>query len=224
MRPLVYGHRGARQRAPENTLAAFDLAIDEGADGIELDVRLDASREVVVIHDRTVGPGLRDVERVRGGDVGLPRLDEVLAWALRRDVRVNIELKPDVTRREVLVRRVAGLIHRFPDAPDRILFSSMHPGLLAWLGKLLPDVPRAWVGAPEIADLWREPLWPGLGQIHVNPHWSLVDAQRIAELRWRRAECNVWTVNDPAEARRLAELGVDGIITDDPAGILQALG
>ena len=235
-RPIVLGHRGARQRAPENTLAAFELAACEGASGVELDVRLDGSREVIVLHDRTLGRVTesddRDVETLSTRELGevsladgqrVPLLREVLHWAVQRDVCVNIELKPDVGRREWLVRRVAALANQIPAAPARLLLSSLDPGLLARLRRFAPEIPLAWVIAPPLRGFWREPLLAGLGSVAAHPHVSLVDRARIAAVRRRAGVLNVWTVNETRDARRLADWGVDGIITDDPATIVGAL-
>jgi len=232
----VLGHRGARQRAPENTLAAFDLAAREGADGVELDVRLDGSREVVVLHDRTLGRVTggedRDVESVTtreleqislpGGEK-VPVLRDVLDWAVQRGTCVNIELKPDVSRRDWLVRRVAALARRVPEAPTRLILSSLDPSILAGLWRFAPQIPRAWVIAPPLRPYWREPLWPGLGTVCAHPHVSLIDEARVAAVHRRGAVVNVWTVNEGLDARQLASWGVDGIITDDPKGIVGAL-
>jgi glycerophosphoryl diester phosphodiesterase len=235
-RPIVLGHRGARQRAPENTLAAFDLAALEGADGVELDVRLNGSREVIVLHDRTLGRVTggedRDVETVTTRDLAaisladgerVPLLSDVLHWAVQRDVRVNIELKPDVSRRDLLVRRVAALSQRVPGAPARLVLSSLDPSVLARLRRFAPELPLAWVIAPPLQKYWREPLWPGLGIVGAHPHLSLVDEARVATVHRRGAVLNVWTVNDVGAAQQLAAWGVDGIITDDPAAIAEAV-
>ena len=235
--PLILGHRGARQRAAENTLEAFELAVREGADGVELDVRLDRSGNVVVLHDPTLervtaGVDLRSVEqlpsaeldqvRLPGGE-RIPRLEQVLRWAAAAGVMVNVELKPDGSRRDRLVRRVAGILRRCPLPPPKLLLSSLHPGILARLARWADAYSLGWVIAPELEWFWREPLWPGLPGVAAHPHRSLVTAGRLAAVHRRRARLNVWTVNDPNEAVELARLGVDAIITDDPAGMVAAL-
>ena len=235
-RPIVLGHRGARQRAPENTLAAFDLAAREGADGVELDVRLNGSREVIVLHDRTLARVTagddRDVETVTTRELAtialmggerIPLLRDVLHWAGQREVRVNIELKPDVSRRDWLVRRVAALASRVPEAPARVILSSLDPSILARLHRFAPELPRAWVIAPSLDKYWREPLWPGLGTVGAHPHFSLIDQAQVAAVHRRGAVCNVWTVNETTQARQLAAWGVDGLITDDPEAIVDAV-
>ena len=105
----MLGHRGARHAAPENTLAAFELARREGADGIELDVRLDGSGKVIVLHDPTLtrvtgGADSRHAEDIPSAELArldlgsgerVPLLADVLTWAKEHGQRVNVELKSE---------------------------------------------------------------------------------------------------------------------------------
>lgn len=236
--PWVLGHRGSRLRAPENTLAAFDLALDEGAAGIELDVRLDGSREVVVLHDRTLTRvsstgDPRDVEALGteallavplAGGQRVPRLATVLAWARRRGARLNIELKADVSEPELLVRRVAALLRREPAGSPRCLLSSFAPGIVWRLARALPGLPTALLSRGDDASPARAASWRRLGAQGLHPEASLVDAPLVTRVHRWGGLVNVWTVNDVERARDLAALGVDGLITDDPRGLLAALG
>jgi glycerophosphoryl diester phosphodiesterase len=222
---------------PENTLAAFDLARQQGADGVELDVRLDRGDVVVVLHDATLervtrGRDRRAVERLTyaelsavelGADARIPRLEDVLTWASRSDLRVNIEIKRDVSRLRELVRRVSALVRDTPDAAERVLLSSFHPGVVLACARLIPHVPSAWLVHARQRWLRSAPGFRYLGASGVHPELALASAKRV--LRWRAAGAllNVWTVNDIDEARRLAALGVDGIVTDTPGKVLAAL-
>ena len=239
--PLVLGHRGARRQAPENTLRAFDLALDAGAAGVELDVRLERTGEVIVLHDRTLGrvtegDDERDVEQcawsqLASVDLGrgerIPRLVDVCAWARERRARVNVELKADVTHRKRLVARTVALLAHQP-APDRFLLSSFHPGMV----RLALDLSEAWMSDPVPVALLVHPrsphvdalpTWHGLGADGVHPAADLVTPHRLAEWQRRGALVNPWTVNDPDRARELARLGVDALITDDPGAIAAAV-
>lgn len=236
-RPFVLGHRGARKRAAENTAAAFDLAMSEGADGIELDVRLDRDGDVVVIHDADLArvTGGRDSRRVEdvgrreldsidvGGGERVPRLEDVLDWARRYAARVNVELKRDVSRRPSFVWKVVRLIQRAPRAGERIVVSSFDPLLVAAAARLLPSVPAGWLVAQRRRVPGRSPLEKLVGAKAVHPHFSLVTGDSIAPWQKDGLLVNVWTVNDVDEARRLASLGVDAIITDEPGKILAGL-
>ncbi len=236
-RPWVLGHRGARHAAPENTLAAFELAAREGADGFELDVRLDGSREVIVLHDTNLArvTGNRDRRAVEGVssaelshvDVGsgerVPTLRDVLEFTRSRNLRVNVELKHDVRHRRELVAKVTQMIGNAPDAPDWILLSSFHPGIVLRLARALPHVPVAWLVHKQQHVLRRTPAWRLLGAVGVHPEHPLITPARLVALRAGGALVNTWTVNDPERAAALAELGVDAIISDTPGTLLARL-
>jgi glycerophosphoryl diester phosphodiesterase len=234
-RPFVLGHRGARHAARENTLAAFELALREGADGVELDVRLDGDGRVIVLHDRTLarvsdGHEARDVEaldaaalaRVPLGEERVPLLADVLAWARERRARVNVELKHDVSRPLALLRGVQRVVRASGLGPELVLFSSFQPAFVAALRALLPELPGAWLIDRSARVTRRAPAFRLLAD-GVNPHRELVVARAMA--RWKRdgAPVATWTVNEPDEARRVAALGVDTIISDRPGEILRAL-
>lgn len=234
-RPFVLGHRGARHAAPENTLAAFELARTEGADGIELDVRLDGSGRVIVLHDPTLKrvsngaePGhaedLSSGELARidvGGGQRVPFLEDVLDWARERGQRVNVELKHDVRQRGLLLERVAHIATRM--ALPTLIFSSFYPYFVWWLARHLPKLPRAWLVHDKQYLLKYAPGSALLGASAIHPQHTLVTAARVARAHRDGILCNVWTVNDGARARALAELGVDVIISDVPGEILSAL-
>jgi glycerophosphoryl diester phosphodiesterase len=233
-RPLILGHRGARHAAPENTFAAFDLALAEGAQGVELDVRMNASGEVVVCHDVTlerVTEGRdrravheltsRECDAVRlAGDERLPRLADVLAWAERHQACVNVELKADGRRRRDLVRAVAELT-RQPGRIELVLVSCFNAALIAAHAVIAPEVPSAWlVESPRLAML--APLvWTGNTAVH--PKAALVTAERVARWKSWGRRVHVWTVNDVERARELAALGVDCLISDNPGTLRAAL-
>jgi glycerophosphoryl diester phosphodiesterase len=231
------GHRGARLDAPENTLRAFQLALTQGADGVELDVRLAADSEPVVIHDLTLervtkGADQRAVEQVDSPelariDVGegehVSRLSDVLDWATSSGARLNIEIKHDGRRTRELVRRVAETVGKVPQARELVLLSCFHPGVVKRLGRLLPDLPVGWLVHSRQRALRSAPGWRMLGAVAVHPELSL--ATPVALGRWRRAGAliAVWTVNEPDQARRLASTGVDVVISDCPGVVLRAL-
>jgi glycerophosphoryl diester phosphodiesterase len=231
----VYGHRGS-SGTPENTLAAFEKAARDGADGIELDVRLSADGELVVIHDATFdrvthGRDHRHVadlpyEEIRRIDVGegerAPRLSEVLGFARTHNLRVNVEMKHGVPQRLALAHATARQLSAVdPFLP--IIVSSFDPLILATFATLMPTMPRAllvhrsrWsTFALATGKVWRDGL-------HVER--TLTRDVTIQQLLRRGLLLNVWTVNDVREAIDLAALGVDGIITDVPGIIRAAFG
>ena len=237
-RPLVLGHRGAPHSAPENTLRAFELARQEGADGVEFDVRLDGSGEVVVIHDRTLtrvtaGRARARVDELstaelRRQDVGLgervPLLAELLDWARTHDLCVNVELKSDRESRAPLVSAVLGQLKNSRQGIEgRVLLSSFDPLAVVALARGAPEHPVGWL----IHDEQRFFKWGfgrrALGAAAINAQHTLITPARMR--RWQRGGgfVNTWTVNDPETAVRLADLGVDAIISDVPGKVLSAL-
>lgn len=235
-RPFVLGHRGARHAAPENTLEAFELARREGADGVELDARLDGNGEVIVLHDATLtrvtrGGERRHAEAISSAemarlDVGsgarVPLLSDVLEWARGHEQRLNIELKSDVRNRALLLRQVERVVRRSSTLPC-LIFSSFHPYFVWWLARRLPDLPRAWLVHEKQHILRYAPGLRRLGANALHPEHTLVTAARVSKLKSMNQLINVWTVNDPERARELARLGVDAIISDVPGQILSAL-
>lgn len=237
----MIAHRGASAEAVENTLAAFALAERQGADGIELDVMRCGSGEVVVFHDedlaRLGGGTARDLvrrmpwaalrERDLGGGARIPLLGEVFD-ALGPELLVNVELKaaPGLAARlrdDGLAQAVAALIARH-GLGRRALVSSFDPALLRRFRRAAPDVPTGLLFASEQARPFRE-AWaaPLVAPLAVHPEAALIDAVALGRWRGRGYAVNVWTVDDPAELRGLAALGVDGVITNRPAEARKAL-
>ena len=244
-RPRIIGHRGVRAAPervgaaaavpPENTLPAFEQALREGAEGIELDVRVCATGELIVLHDATLShvtagadtravidlawPELARVPLAEGARV--PLLAEVLAFARTRALPVNIELKRDVPSRTAVVTAAARLVRAW-DPAHPLLVSSFDPAMLAAFAVLAPRVPRAALVHHEqwrrTALLASRPL--RVAAVHLEH--TLATPDHVARLHALGRSVNVWTVNDVDEARRLATAGVDAIITDVPALLLTA--
>jgi glycerophosphoryl diester phosphodiesterase len=228
----VLGHRGASAEAPENTLAAFRLAIDQGADGVELDVRRCATGEVVVFHDedarriagaplrirdtplaalRALDAGAHKGERFRGERV--PLLAEVLE-ALPGAV-VNVELKSDGLDRRLAA--AAARVIAAARAADRVIVSSFDFRLLAAFRAAAPALPLGLLF--DAAHPWRLRTAVAvrlLGPAAVHPDRRLVTPARVERWRARGLAVNVWTVDEPEEVERLARLGVSAIISNTP--------
>lgn len=240
--PLVLGHRGARHAAPENTHAAFELARQEGAAGVELDVRLVKTGEIVVLHDPTLTRVTQQADRraveqlswaeTQRADVGggerVPLLRDVLDWAARHDLIVNVEVKSDVHRRRDLANGVIELLADHPYATRGVVLSSFDPRFVWRLARALPQLPSAFLfhtksPVARAAALVGAATFRRMGARAVHPEHVLVTAQRMAAWRSRQSLVGVWTVNDENRARELAKLGVDYVISDRPGAILSAL-
>jgi len=227
----VIAHRGASEDAVENTLAAFRLAREQGADGVELDVMRCASGEVVVFHDddlerlgkraglvrQTPWAELREIDLGTGpgGGERIPLLDDVLEEL--GPLLVNVELKSQSQLRDDgLAASVAGILARHVTR-TRALVSSFDPWLLARFRLRAPDIATGLLFAHDqslpLRRAWAAPL---LQPTALHPESRLVDARHVADWHARGYAVNVWTVDDPAELRLLAALGVDGLITNRP--------
>lgn len=230
-RPLILGHRGASASAPENTLAAFALAREQGADGIELDVHLSADGWPVVIHDDRVDRttnGTGYVSRLSvvelqaldasAGQV-VPTLDEVFEM-LGPGFLYNVEIKASGWRDTGIEAAVADRVEAYHLA-NQVLVSSFSALAVRRARRHLPQTTPL--------GLIRHRGWARYGHRMTraeadHPHYSLVDEAYMAWARQQGYRVHVWTVDNPAEARRLARLGVDAIITNKPDLIRESLG
>jgi glycerophosphoryl diester phosphodiesterase len=232
---LVIAHRGASVEAPENTIAAFEAAIDQGADGIELDVHLSKDDHLVVVHDFTLerttdGSGpvsrltVRELKRLDAGGWHAGRfrgqriqtLQEVLE-RFRGRTRFWIELKGGSDLYPGIEERVVSTVEIYDVVAETVVQSFDH-GALARMERLNPEVR---LGA-LVAERPLEPLIrsPGVARA-LCPDAALVTEEAVAHIRESGLDCFVWTVNEPAQMDRLVGWGVSGIITDRP-GLLRA--
>lgn len=221
--PKIIAHRGASAHAPENTMAAFQLALDHGADGIELDVMLSKDHQLVVIHDDTVdrttdgfGPvkemTLQELQSLDAGEgQKIPSLEEVFESFGGRFL-INVELKNYASIFDALPIEVAKLVKRY-QIEDSILISSFNPFNLPRFHAQLPDVSLGLLTQANQAKKW---IWRLFHFDALHPYFSDVDQVLVASLHDRNRQVNVWTVDDDEEIRRLAALNVDSIITNDP--------
>ncbi len=221
--PKIIAHRGASADAPENTMAAFQLAMDQNADGIELDVMLTKDQELVVIHDDAVdrttnGTGSvrqMTLEQLRSLDAGEGQTIPTLAEVLERfggKLLINIELKNYATIFDSLPLKVADLLEHY-NAVDSVIVSSFNPFNLPRIKRRLPEVKLGLLTDKNKARHW---LWRLFKFDALHPYYSDVDQVLVAAVHARNRQVNVWTVDAPAEIRRLAALNVDAIITNRP--------
>ena len=219
-RPLRIGHRGAAALAPENTLESIALAVELGCDLVEFDVHAVAG-SLVLAHDRPHAAK------------ELPELDDALAYLASTGAGVQLDLKsPEVEREVASALRRHGLVERtlvssFRSATLRALHA-VEPGLR--LGRTYPQDRTGLAQGPFVAALVRPGLW-GLRRALVRRiggllagaeagvavlNWEVVSEAVVARCRALGAPVLAWTVDDPNVLRRLDELGVDGVITNDP--------
>ena len=229
-KPLVIAHRGASGHAPENTLAAFKLAMEQQADGIELDVMLSKDGRVVVIHDDTVDRTTNGSGRVRdltldalqgldaGGGERIPTLADVLDTFGGRFL-INIELKNYSTPFDALPIIVAKMLDNYGFG-DQVLISSFNPFNFRRFRRHCPGVKLGLLTIPNKANLW---IWRLFKYDALHPHYEDVDRDLVSKAKARQQQVNVWTVDNPDEIRRLAALNVDSLITNYPQAAREAL-
>lgn len=225
----VTAHRGASTVAPENTLAAFQAAIDAGADAIEFDVRLSADGAVVVFHDsdfrRVAGDASAVIDTplatMRGFDVGswfdpafadqrVATLGETLAFIDRRALAL-VELKPDAANADALLAAVLDEVER-GGYRDAVMLASLSPDLVRAARDAAPDMRLALFANAALPGTARRTDFDLLGLNHLQ-----LDLRSVADARRRGYTLQAWTVNDPARMARYMDLGVDDISTDVPA-------
>ena len=232
--PLIYAHRGASAYAPENTLAAFRLALEQGADGIELDAKLSADGEIVVIHDQTVdrttqGKGrvnqlaLSELKKLDAGSwkgdafkgEKIPTLAEVFS-TVGGKLKINVELTNYSSPQDGLANKVLTLVQEY-HLEDSILFSSFLLSNLAIVRQVWPEAPVGILADPGIKGLrnrskFSREISPG----YMHPHFLDVSRRLVEREKAAGRLLNVWTVNSAVVMRTLIRFGVAGIITDDP--------
>lgn len=233
-RPTIFAHRGSSAYAPENTLAAFELALEQNADGIELDAKLSADGHVVVIHDDTVdrttnGTGriknltLAEIKKLDAGSKfppkfkpqKIPTLEEVFD-AVGGKLFINVEVTNYSSPTDDLPDKIVSLIEEF-HLESSVLLSSFNFIALCKARSLQSAIP---LGLLTITGTTKAICWAKL--IRWNPllalHPPLADTtpELIRALQSRAARVHVYTVNQPQDLHKLFTMGVDGIFTDDP--------
>jgi glycerophosphoryl diester phosphodiesterase len=230
-RPLVIAHRGASGERPENTLPAYELAVEQRADMIEIDLHRTRDGATVVVHDEDLaglgGTGeiadatLAEVRALDAGDgERVPTLDEVLDRFGER-IPFNLELKRGSSATYEGLERVAIDAVRERGLLARTLFSSFYDPVLERLRALAPEARLALLFSP------RNPERPlerarAVGAEAINPWFGLARAELVDAAHAEGIAVYPFTVDDEAELRSLLDLGVDGIFTNFP-GRLRAM-
>lgn len=214
---LLLGHRGARLYAPENTLAAFDLALEHGVHGFEFDVRCTLDRQTILCHDPRLNRlplrhhTLKEIQESCNRGAKPPSLEDVLDRY--RDHFLNIELK--VRGMELIIARAVKRTR-----PRQYFISSFLPSVV----RRLYAVDDSLVLGALAQTRWQLCRWPILPVTYVVPHYRLLTPRLMKKLRAAEKKVVTWTVNDPRHMLRAAELGVDAIISDDTKLLVETLG
>ncbi|MCQ4303102.1 glycerophosphodiester phosphodiesterase [Stutzerimonas frequens] len=228
---LIYGHRGAKGEAPENTLASFEQCLQHGVRRCELDLHLSRDGELMVIHDptlkRTTGRrgkvAQHDAEELvkydaRQGGPGwktpcpIPRLSELFEKCDFEHWQLEVKsASRDRAARTVLA--IKALAERY-QLMERITVTSSSREVLRALNRLAPEISRGLVAEYN----WLDPLKVArqYGCDLLALKWTLCTPERLEKAKKQGLHVSVWTVNEPALMRRLADFGVDSLITDYP--------
>ena len=230
-KPLIWGHRGASAYAPENTLFAFQKAVEQKADGVELDIQLTKDGHIVVIHDEWIdrtsdGKGwvkdmtLAELRRFNYNrthpeyeHADIPTMEEVLDLLKPTDLTIDIELKTGVLYYDRLEEKTYWLAEEY-GLNGRIIYSSFNHYSLQKLKTLCPDVK---IGLLMGADTVRLP--EDAERLHayaVHPPEGIVTKEYVEKCHAHRLKVNTWTVDNPDRMRQLVAIGVDAFITDCP--------
>ena len=230
--PLVIAHRGASMYAPENTIAAFDLAVKMGADAIELDTMLTVDGTAIVIHDQSLerttnGNGnvsSKTVDEIKLLDAGsifdtkfsgekIPTLEEVFS-DVGMKIMINVELKNYASPFDSLPETVVDLTRK-KGLSERVLLSSFNPIALIKAHRAGPEIRRAAIigGGHKFVRILIQAL---TNYSALHPEVSLVNQEIVIKHHVAGHQVNVWTVNEETEMIKLLAMGVDGLITDAP--------
>lgn len=232
-RPLIWAHRGASAQAPENTLSAFERAIDEGADGIELDVQLTSDGQIVVCHDERIDRTadakgfIKDysLEELKKMDFSnemsdfsgerIPTLSEVMDLIRPTNLTINIELKTGIFFYPGIEEKVDKAV-KDAGFQDRVIYSSFNH----YSARKMAEIDRgnliAFLTSDGIIDLPSYAAGYGVKAVH-PAGYTILYPGFMDECRRLGLDVNVWTVNEPEHIRMCQKAGVHAIITNYPS-------
>jgi glycerophosphoryl diester phosphodiesterase len=239
--PQVVAHRGASAERPEHTLAAYELAVAQGADGLECDVRLTRDGHLVCVHDRTVnrtsdGRGavselsLAELSAFDYGDGnGLLTLADLLELAVEHDVKLFVETKHPVRYGGLVEAKLLATLGKYGLArpvtreDSRVVVMSFSAAAVRRTAEAAPTLPTVLLMDQVAARRWdmQLPPWahiagPGLATLRQMPDY-------VQRCRDRGRDVYVWTVDEPADVRWCADLGVRYLATNSPADTRRTL-
>jgi len=232
--PLIIAHRGASATAPENTMAAFREAIAAGADGIEFDVRLTRDGVPVVIHDstlrRTTGLSHRIADLILSEldnlNVGVPSLEELLTLFESNNLVLNLEMKSDSASEQTPLAEACCRLINEHSLKERVIVSCFDLAAIKLVKSIDSEIKTAALFEPSLLNLStlsnermiNQAIAVGASALalhHRLARKELIDKAKL--LGWTVA---VWTVDDPRWIERARSIGVDALITNNPAAML----
>jgi glycerophosphoryl diester phosphodiesterase len=238
-KPKIFAHRGFSSTAPENTMIAFELAIQENVDGIELDIQMTSDRKLVIIHDETVnrttnGSGwvknfsLKDIKKLDSGtwfspvfvNQTIPTLSEVLELVKGTDLCINIELKNN----KIMYPKIEELVVKEIEQrrmENRVILSSFNHRSLRHLHLYRPKLALGALYENVLFEPWVYAKHLGVSAIH--PFYLWVTDKLVHQCHAYGIQVRPYTVDRQRDMKRLISWGVDGIITNFPNRLRQLL-
>ncbi|MEO1192005.1 MAG: glycerophosphodiester phosphodiesterase [Pseudomonadota bacterium] len=236
--PRLMGHRGAAAVAPENTLAGLRAAKDQGVDWVEFDAQLSGDGVPLLLHDdrlhRTTGDR-RKIAEVPAAEASrldagawfgpafagepIPLLEEAVALLAALDLQANVEIKPSPgLARETAQACMELLQQHWPKSRPLPLISSFEIAALEEAQRLWPEAPRGYL-VKALPQDWQETA-ERLGCVSVHPWHPGLKPEQVQAIKQAGYQVAAYTVNAPARAAALLAMGVDCLISDDPAALL----
>ncbi|WP_096187110.1 glycerophosphodiester phosphodiesterase [Evansella halocellulosilytica] len=229
---LIFGHRGSSGRHPENTMDSFEAALQEGADGLEIDVQLSEDDVPVVIHDETVdrttnGTGwVKDFtfDELQKLDAGswfsstfsgamIPSLEELFRWLVNTPLLLNIEIKSGLVRYPNIEKIVLDLIEKY-DLNERVIISSFNHYSLAKVHKLNNEIETAILFMEGLYEPWNYAKTVGAQSLHC--YYPVAAPELIRGAAQANMPIRPFTVNEASHLHALMSRGCDAVITDYP--------
>ena len=221
--PMIFGHRGASALEPENTMKAFDQAFQDGADGIEFDVRLSADNQIVIIHDPLInrtsnGFGFvkkKTYQELLEFDFGkgekIPLLKDILK-KYGNEKWLNIEIKEQGFEEQLLE------ILDTLDIRQKYVISSFKIPVLRKIKELNPQIPTAYLY--QYGPINLQGLIAKIGCEGIHPKYTIVNKRLISEALYYRLAVRAWTVDNMRKAWKLTKMRIDGLITNNPKKLI----
>ncbi|NMA61790.1 MAG: glycerophosphodiester phosphodiesterase [Firmicutes bacterium] len=235
---LVVAHRGYSSKAPENTMAAFEMALDVGSDGLELDVHLTKDGEVIVIHDHTLertsnGTGiveqhtLAELQKLDAGSwfapefkgERLPTLRQVCELVKDKDILFNVELKVTLGF-EQLNQKVLELLNEY-DLHERTVISSFNHYALVHFKQISPQTRTGILYSAALVNPWEYAKSVGATALHPSHKGIIPEIVKGAQQNGMMVNC--WTVDSPEDIERMKLAKIDSIITNVPERVQELL-
>lgn len=235
----IFAHRGFSGKYPENTMIAFEKAVEIGVDGMEFDVHLTKDNEMVIVHDEDIkrtsnGEGLvKDMTYAElcefdfsfkfHDEVGfqkIPTLREYFELVKDTDIISNIELKTGIFEYETIEKRVIDLIHEYK-LEEKIILSSFNHFTVMRCKEIDPSIKLGFLLESWLIDFGKYTASHGVDCCH--PLYLNLLPEVVEEIHAAGRQINTWTVNEYEDIKRLSDLGVDCLIGNFPDRMIEVL-